>query len=507
MRFSSKVIIGYVTVCLLTLAMAGLFLFTFNRYQRSNHMIFLLEKVHSREQALQVALYVELQSIRALLQSPDIDHARKVQENMAKVRGLIEEVRAMEESLASRFDEPVFPREKLLYFARLQEDLKKFDSAFSEIHAALIAPSGLNSPDAAALADRFELKLESWAAGMTEAWNHDIARTIAGIEEEKKGTAFILMALVAVNVGVSLVLSIILVTSLHRVMGRLAAGMRRVASGNYAQPVHSCPDPEMNYLVENFNRMTEELRQLEEMRGDFISMLTHDMKSPLTVIKMFSGMLLERGEGDHRMAETISRNADRMLHMVDNFLDFSKSESVAMKPVLRPVSLDTIISRVLADSEILAKSRRVTLSSSLPPGPSLVSADEEKLERLFHNLVTNAIKYNREGGGVELRAERDGGRVRVAVEDTGIGIAEKDRNSLFVKYSRSDRTRHIKGTGLGLVVCREIVRAHGGELRFTSTEGKGTVFTFDLPAADEDGQDTGREEEIALSRAGRIRST
>ncbi len=463
--------------------MAALFYITFNRYQQSNHMIFFIEQIRSQEQALQAALYAELQSIRALIRNPDVAQAQRVQQNTNRVRGLIEELKRMEGTLSTQLEELNFPQQKLLYFARFQDDLDRLDSAFSEIHAALIARSDGGGLDAAALSDRFESGLENWAREMNVAWNHDIGQAFTHIQQEKKRTTFVLLGLVVINVAVSLLLSIVLVTSVRRLLGRLAAGVSRVSSGDYDHPVESCRDPEMNDLVENFNRMTGKLKQLEEMRCDFISMLTHDMKSPLTVIKMYAGMLLEKGTEDSRPVQTISRSADRMLHLVENFLDFTKSEGVSLQLDLQPVSLAELVSRVVEDCDLLARSRGVGLASSLPPALPQVMADEGKIERVLHNLVTNAIKYNQPGGKVVIQARRDGQRMHIEVEDTGMGISGSDRDRLFVKYSRAERTRHIEGTGLGLVASREIVRAHGGELDFASREGEGTVFFFDLQIA------------------------
>jgi signal transduction histidine kinase len=390
----------------------------------------------------------------------------------------------MEDSLSQQLDELDFPHQEFLYFERFQEDLREFDSAFSEIHTALIARAGRHNFDAAALSDRFESKLENWTREMNEAWNHDIGQAMTHIQDEKNRTTIILLGLVSSNVAISLLLSVILVSSVRRLMGRLAAGMRRISSGDYGKPVEPCTDPEMNYLVENFNRMSAELKQLEAMRLDFISMLTHDMKSPLAVIKTHAGILSEKNIGDSRPIEAIARNADKMLHLVENFLDFSKSESASIESDLQPVSLAQVAARVLEDCDVLARSRGVRLISSIAAQLPPVMADEAQLERLLQNLVLNGIKYNKEGGSVTVHALSENGSVYINVEDTGMGISRSDQSKLFAKYTRAERTRHIKGTGLGLVVSREILRAHGSDLTFTSEEGKGTVFSFELKAAE-----------------------
>ncbi len=193
-----------------------------------------------------------------------------------------------------------------------------------------------------------------------------------------------------------------------------------------------------------------------------------------------------------------------MLRLVGNFLDASRADSGRLELALRPVQLDTVIRRVQEDGKVLAQSRGLRVAADLPDELPPVLADEEHLERALHNLVSNAIKYNRPEGSVTLKAGVQDGRVWIAVSDTGVGISEVDQRQLFEKYFRSGRTRHIRGTGLGLVVTREIVRAHGGELEVASREGTGTTFSFALqcaPPSDHQLKTSVREKPAALMEA------
>jgi signal transduction histidine kinase len=212
-------------------------------------------------------------------------------------------------------------------------------------------------------------------------------------------------------------------------------------------------------------------------------MLSHDLKSPLAIIKMYAERLGARGGADPRSQQAITRSADRMLRLVENFLDASRTDGGRLELALRPVRLEALIERVREDGQVLARSHGVTVAADLSEALPPVLADEEHLERALHNLVSNGIKYNRPEGSVAITARVLGDEVRVAVADTGVGISEADRRQLFAKYFRSGRTRHIRGTGLGLAVTREIVRAHGGDLEVESREGTGATFSFALRRA------------------------
>jgi len=142
-----------------------------------------------------------------------------------------------------------------------------------------------------------------------------------------------------------------------------------------------------------------------------------------------------------------------------------------------------LFKRVQEDGQALARSGGVKVAVDLPAALPAVLADEGHLERALHNLVSNGVKFNRPAGTVTIAARVQGERVHIAVSDTGVGIGAADRRQLFEKYFRSDRTRHIRGTGLGLAVTREIVRAHGGDLEVASQEGKGSTFSFTLRSA------------------------
>jgi len=483
MRFTHRLTAGFGLLAALALAMAGLFYVEFQRYERGNHLIFILDQVHSSEQALQTSMLLELQAVEDSLDRPDPVFTARAREQARKTAGAMSQILQAHQGLARDLDRLAFPKERLLFFSRFQQDLTAYEQRLANIQSMVDLKPEADRAGARRLANELEERINGGFAEMEQSWSRDIGLVVGHIQQEKKRAGIVLLILAGVVLAASLGFAVSLAASARSLIRRLGAGMRRVAGGDYSRPVPLGRDPEINDLVEKFNRMAEDLRGLEELRTDFVSMLSHDLKSPLAVIRMYAEALAAKGGVEPQPLQAITRSADRMLRLVENFLDASRADAARLELALRPVRLENLLKRVQEDGQVMALSRGVTVALDLPGALPEVLADEEHLERALHNLVSNGVKYNRPAGAVTLAARVDGDQVRVAVTDTGVGISETDRRQLFVKYFRAGNTSHIRGTGLGLVVTREIVRAHGGELEVSSQEQKGSSFSFTLRRA------------------------
>jgi signal transduction histidine kinase len=488
MKFTHRLTAGFGLVAAFALAMAGLFTLEFLRYERGNHLIFVLDQVHSGEQALQTSMLLELQAVEDSLERPDPVFTDRAREQARKTAAAMTQIIQAHQGLSRELDRLAFPRDRLSFFSRFQQDLKGYEQRLADIQSMVDLKPEADRAGARRLANELEERINSGFAEMEQSWSRDIGLVLAEIQQEKRRAGFVLLLLAGGAFAVSLGFAVSLAAAARSLIRRLGAGMRRVAAGDYSRPVPLGSDPEINDLVEKFNRMAADLKGLEEMRTDFVSMLSHDLKSPLAIIKMYAEALGASGGVDPQPLQAISRSADRLLRLVENFLDASRSDATRLELTLRPVRLEPLIKRVQQDGQVLALSHGVTVVADLPGTLPEVLADEEHLERALHNLVSNGVKYNRPQGTVTIMVRTGGDQVRVAVRDTGAGIGDADRQQLFAKYFRAERTRHIRGTGLGLAVTREIVRAHGSDLDVESEEGKGSTFSFALrraPAADQ----------------------
>jgi signal transduction histidine kinase len=223
---------------------------------------------------------------------------------------------------------------------------------------------------------------------------------------------------------------------------------------------------------------------LEQLRADFLSMITHDIKVPLTVILGYTEMLTDPEPPHDQIPQDILtriRESGEKIHaLVCNFLDLSRIEAGRLSVDPRPCDLYALLSHVLEQHGASARRKGVDLALKAEAVPAFM-ADEPQLERVVTNLVANAIKYTPSGGRLVVTTGRENGRVTVSFRDTGRGIPADELPHLFEKYRRVREAKKTEGTGLGLFIAKTIIDAHGGDIRVESEPGAGSTFTLLLP--------------------------
>jgi len=232
-------------------------------------------------------------------------------------------------------------------------------------------------------------------------------------------------------------------------------------------------------------------RELEiaRLRADFVSTVSHEFRSPLTGIRQLGGMLLDgrvsdpvKQQGYFRM---IVQESDRLARLVENILDFSRMEEGRREYRFEPLDLTPWLRKLAADFEAEIAVAGTAVETSIPDRLPVMSADREALGSAVRNLLDNAVKYSPGAKTVWLDAAAEGGGIRIAVRDKGVGISEQDRKHIFDRFYRADGeiSKRVKGAGLGLSLVRYIVTAHGGTVECQSAVGEGSTFTIRLPAA------------------------
>ncbi len=235
-----------------------------------------------------------------------------------------------------------------------------------------------------------------------------------------------------------------------------------------------------------------QIEKLERVRQEFLSNVSHELRTPLTSIIAFvetlEGGALDDADNNRRFLSIISKNAARMHTLIDDILELSaiESGSISIEPV--QVSLRALVSNVTAALGAKASARDVILHNEVP-AEARVFADVNRLEQMLTNLVENAIKFNREGGTVTIRHERESTLDEILVADTGDGIPQEHHERLFERFYRVDKARsqQMGGTGLGLAIVKHLARAHSGEVTLRSAVGEGSVFSIKLPSASGEG--------------------
>ncbi|HTQ10250.1 MAG TPA: ATP-binding protein [Fimbriimonadaceae bacterium] len=227
-----------------------------------------------------------------------------------------------------------------------------------------------------------------------------------------------------------------------------------------------------------------ELHRLETIRRDFVANVSHELRTPLASIRAMAETLQEGALDDEEVAgpflETIIRETDRLGRISQDLLILSDAES--KEPVMSRFSLTSLLQEVVHRSQRHAEQSGVALNLRVPPD-LLIFASEDQIEQVIVNLVDNAIKYTPSGGDVCVQASNAEGKIVVEVSDTGIGIMQQDLPRIFERFYRVDkaRSRESGGTGLGLSIVKNIVEAHGGEVRVASEYNRGSIFTVILP--------------------------
>jgi two-component system sensor histidine kinase/response regulator len=231
-------------------------------------------------------------------------------------------------------------------------------------------------------------------------------------------------------------------------------------------------------------------REKELMKENFITLVSHQLRSPLASVKQYFGVLREGFAGDvsskqKEMIEKAGRYIDDLLQLINDWLNMSRIEAGNITNTFETVDLVPVFSDIMELLELLAETRKVALKLDLRDGPSVIEGDLESLREAFSNLISNGINYNREGGTVTVSTREKGDDLVVEIRDTGIGISRDNLHFIFDEFFRakSKEARDVRGSGLGLPIAKRIIEAHDGFIKVDSEIGKGSTFSVFLPKA------------------------
>lgn len=229
-----------------------------------------------------------------------------------------------------------------------------------------------------------------------------------------------------------------------------------------------------------------EKQRLEQLRKDFVQMVSHDLRTPLTSINMLLSMLLQDrfGKLDEQGYTAVDRarsNADYLIKLVSDLLDAEKLESGDLEIEIQPTSVKNIIGKTVDATQDAAKAQKVSLDTEATEGGFL--ADEDRLVQVLINLVSNAVKYSEAGSSILIRGSMNGDGAEFSVIDHGPGIPANQQEAIFQRYKQLNQPKKLKrrGFGLGLAICKALVEAHKGRIWLESEEGKGSTFSFAIP--------------------------
>ncbi len=312
----------------------------------------------------------------------------------------------------------------------------------------------------------------------------------------RKANAIMLACVIGFG-AFSSVFSFVLVRAIMRPVRDLTEGARIIGGGNLAHRVRIRTKNELGELAAAFNDMSErrqrgeeELRRLNEMKSRFLSTVSHEFRTPLTIIRSYGDIMAKKRMGglteDQReMLLAMVRHTDYLTSMVENILDLAKIDAGGMQPSMGTVDLNEPVQDSISRLSSLASGKHIALKVDIPATVPDVLADEEFLHPILDNLVSNAIKFTPEKGTITVRARTAEDRVQVDVEDTGIGIPPEHLSNVFDEFRRVPGKQELRtrGGGLGLAIVKRLVEEQGGSVWAKSEVGKGSTFSFTLAPA------------------------
>jgi signal transduction histidine kinase len=293
-------------------------------------------------------------------------------------------------------------------------------------------------------------------------------------------------------------ISFLLALSWTRPIGKIAKAAKLVGQGKYQLDLADTTrrSDELGYLSKTFQTMAVELQELDQMKEDFVSAVTHELRSPLGAIESYLNLInTEIREGITPTtwdiySERLRINTQRLTKFVNDLLDVAALDRGKVKLEQQPVNFAVLMRDIVAFYGAKLSERRLICTTSVPEATLPQAwADSDKIRQVLVNLLSNAIKFTPDGGKIEMGARfisKDNG-LKVYVKDSGMGIAPEDQLKIFNKFEQVHAARLTvkgpKGTGLGLSICRALVELHGGTLGVESRSGEGSTFYFTLPVA------------------------
>ena len=275
---------------------------------------------------------------------------------------------------------------------------------------------------------------------------------------------------------------------------KMAEATSRVAGGDfsvYVPTIHTQDQWDyLDVMIVDFNRMVEELGSIETLKTDFVSNVSHEMKTPIAIIKNYAE-LLQMGnlteEQKTEYAQNIEAAAGRLSSLISNILKLNKLENQRITPEVEAYDVCRQLCDFILQFEDAWEEKEIELETDMDES-AMVEADESLLELVWNNLLSNAVKFTPPGGTIAVKQSTQEGLVTVSVSDTGCGMDAESMKHIFDKFYQGDTSHSGEGNGLGLALVKRVLELLDGEIRVESEPGKGSSFLVTLPAAGAAGQ-------------------
>lgn len=360
-----------------------------------------------------------------------------------------------------------------------------------------LASSGGSSDSLSMLVKLQRDSLRTSIRALTDANRHSISKAMTLFEQRAILSIDGAVVILLLSLVMALAIGFILTRTIVRPIHALKAGAERVADGHY-EPVLITTGDEIADLTVSFNSMGDKLKKLDSMRTELMSEISHEMRSPLQIIKAACYAILNSDNKapltprQIEAAGMITHAANRINTFVNSFLDVAKLEAGLMTFSFEPTDLNEFVVPLIQEAKLVGQTRRITVSLDSAPLPQ-ISIDRQRMSQVITNLLSNALKYTPESGTITVSMRpveiRNGtvapAGIQLDVRDTGVGIPAQDLDKLFQKFYQAKNVPVMKekGSGLGLALVKQVTEAHGGSVSVQSKPGEGSTFSLFLPAS------------------------
>ncbi|MDE6744910.1 MAG: HAMP domain-containing histidine kinase [Lachnospiraceae bacterium] len=270
-------------------------------------------------------------------------------------------------------------------------------------------------------------------------------------------------------------------------MRQLADATSKVAAGDfsvYIPTLHTADKMDyVDVMIKDFNKMVEELGSIETLKTDFISNVSHEMKTPIAIMKNYAELLqADRIEDGQRKeyAESIENAATRLSNLIGNILKLNKLENQRIMPEAEDYNVCGQLCECVLQFEDAWDGKGIELEAEIED-VAMIRADASLMELVWNNLISNAVKFTEPGGRITVSQTSDENYIRVSVSDTGCGMSQESMKHIFDKFYQGDTSHSKEGNGLGLALVKRVLELMDGDIQIASEEGKGSTFTVTLP--------------------------
>ena len=309
------------------------------------------------------------------------------------------------------------------------------------------------------------------------------------IGETLNKTRNLILSVAGVSVGIGVIGSFLLALTMTGPIKKLVKGAGLIGEGKLDTVIDVKSKDEIGNLAQEFNRMAQRLKEIEKMKEDFMSSVTHELRSPMTAVKGYVNLILDgkagpMSEKQREYLTIVRNNTARLGRFINDILDLAKIEAGMMEIKPEPMSVREVANEILTLLKAISDQKNIKLIVDVPESIPQIMADRDRIGQIITNLVGNSLKFTPDGGSVTVKGVEEGEFLKMAIIDTGIGIPKEYIGKIFNKFEQvsehKQKVKTAKGTGLGLAIARGLIIGHGGKIWIESEVDKGTTFFFTL---------------------------